>query len=644
MTSASRSLASIVLALTAGSTPLAALPSCSAASGAEAGWTVYAVNDIPYGVGPATSTTGSRRSPGPSVLEAFQVDPANEAYLRGDVELALRLYEERLARDPDDGAALHRVALMRAWGGEYDVAQRHFEHLLEVEPANLDARVDRARVWAWAGETDRALDSIGEVLDEVPTHAGALEARALFAAWAGDYEESLSTYETLLGIAPDNVAARRQRAIVLTWASRFDASRGVYDSLLVVDPDDVDARLGLANALAFADSVDAAIAQYDRVLSIDPTDVRAMQGKGRVLGWANRLVEAEQAYRLAVEVDDTDASTLVGLAQVLRWQERHAAALEVLRRAEQLEPANADLRAQLGAIDQALRPVARPSFVWEDDSDGNVMLTSALSAGWHPTPRVELRADAYHRALDQGPLGGSALGTTIGVSYQIEPGWMLSLGGGGSRTDRSGSKSFAAYNVGVRSPARHPFVLGIAFASAALDVTAALAERGVTTTGVTADARWLPSVGWRIDASAGLTRFDATESNDRTSAFLAVTRQIGGSLSVSASARAFGFENDLAEGYFDPDFYGIGEIAGRWLAQTGPWSLLLEAAPGAQKVTSDGDVAAAFRGSARAAYRFSPGRELSLALGYSTAGLQSFSTGDSDYRYTALVSGLSWTF
>jgi tetratricopeptide (TPR) repeat protein len=481
-------------------------------------------------------------------------------------------------------------------------------------------------------------------LDEVPTHAGALEARALFEAWAGQYEESLSTYETLLSIAPDNGGARRQRAIVLTWASRFDASRSAYDSLLAIDPGDVNARLGLANALAFADSLGAAIEQYDRVLSVDPTDVRAMQGKGRVLGWANRLVDAEAAYRLAVEVDDTDASTLVGLAQILRWQDRHAAALDVLRRAERLEPTNADMRAQLAAIDQALRPVARPSFVWEDDSDGNVMLTSSLSAAWHPTARLELRADGYHRALDQGPLGRSALGMTIGGGYQIEPGWTLSLGGGGSRTDRAGTKSFAAYNVGVRSPARHPLVLGVGFASAALDATAALAERGVTTTGVTADARWLPAVGWRIDVSAGLTRFDAAETNDRTSGFMAVTRQVSRSLSVSASARAFGFERDLAEGYFDPDFYGIGEIAGRWLAEAGPWSVLLEAAPGAQRVTSDGDVAAAFRGSARAAYRFAPGRELSLAWGYSSAGLKSFSTGDSDYRYTALVTGSSWTF
>jgi tetratricopeptide (TPR) repeat protein len=598
----------------------------------------------PYGVGAATPTTERRTSPGPSALEPLQSDPANEAWLRGDMELARRLYEERLARDPDDGAALHRVALVRAWGGEYHAADRLFEHLIEVEPANLDARVDRARVWAWAGDTERALDAIEELLEENPTHAGALEARALFAAWSGQFEESLSTYEALLAIAPDNVAARRQQAIVLTWASRFDASRAVYDSLLARDPTDTNSRLGLANTLAFSDSLDAAVAEYDSVLAIDPTDVRALQGKGRTLGWANRLVEAEETYRLALDMDPSDVSTAVGLAQILRWQDRHAAALEVLRTAEAIEPTNADLRAQLLGIEQTQRPVAQPSFIWEDDSDGNVMLTSALSAAWHPAPRVELQADGYHRALEQGPLGRSAMGVTLGMSYQVEPGWTVSIGGGGSRTDRAGTRSFAAYRAGLRSPARHRLVFGASFASAALDATAALAERGVTTKGLAADARWLPSVGWRIDAAVGWTRFEGAESNDRTNGLVAVTRQLSRGFSVSASARAFTFERDLTEGYFDPDFYGIGEVAGRWLGQTGPWSLLLEVAPGAQQITQDGDVTAAIRGSARGAYRFAPGRELSLAFGYSSAGLQSFSTGDADYRYMALVSGVSWVF
>ncbi len=599
----------------------------------------------PYGASTEAATIEARRSPGPSVLDVIpQVDPANEAWVNGDTGLALRLYEERLSRDPNDGAALHRVALIRAWGGEYGAADELFGRLLEVEPTNLDARVDRARVWAWAGGTDRALDALAEILEANPDHAGALEARALFEAWAGRYEASLTSYETLLSIAPDNGAARRQQAQVLAWASRFQASRAVYDSLLARDPDDMESRLGLANALAFSDELDGAIAEYDRILSANPTDIRALQGKGRTLGWANRLVAAEEVYRRALEVESDNVATLVGLAQILRWQDRNAAALEVLRTAEEIAPTNSDMREQLRAVDLALSPVARPSFVWEDDSDGNVMITTAISASVRPTPRMEIRADAYRRDLEQGGLDRSALGVTLTASWQLEPGWTLSAGGGGSESDVAGSGTLAAYHFGIRSPARHPVAVGLGFASSALDATAALADRGVTTNGVTLDGRWTPAPRWRADASVGRTRFEGSQANDRTSGFLAVSRQLDRGLSLGGSVRAFSFEQDLTEGYFDPDFYGIGEVTGRWARNVGPWGLLAEVAPGLQKVTSDGDLTAAFRGSVRVGYRVGPAGELSLAWGYSSTGLQSFSTGASDYRYMALVTGASWVF
>ena len=594
----------------------------------------------PYGVGAAAArapTSRGRSGSGPP-----QVDPANEAWLSGDHGRALEIYEARLQLDPSDGVALHRVALMRAWAESYDVAEELFDRLLRLEPDNLDARVDRARVWAWAGETDRALDELAALLEEYPDHPGALEARALFEAWAGRYEESLSSYDQLLAIAPDNGAARRQQAQVLSWASRFDASREVYDSLLARNPDDIESRLGLATALSFSNDLDGAIAEYDRVLSDNPDHVGALQGKGRALGWANRLVEGEAAYRRAVAVDETNTGSLVGLAQVLRWQDRNAAALEVLQRAEAVGPTNSDVREQLRAVRLVLDPVASPSFVWENDSDGNTMLTSALSAGWHPTPRLDVRADGYRRDLDQTAFRRWAMGVTLTASCQIEPGWMVSVGGGGSATNGSGSTSSPAYRFGLTSPPRHPLTFGVTFASGALDATATLAEVGVTTTGGTANVRWTPAPGWRVDAAAGRTRFSGTVDNDHTNAFMAVSSRIGPSFSLGGSLRTFWFEQDLTDGYFDPDFYGIGEITGGWLRRAGPWSFLVELAPGVQKVTSDGSLGAAFRGSARVAYWLTPGREVSLGGGYSSTGLQSFSTGASDYRYTALIFGVNW--
>jgi tetratricopeptide (TPR) repeat protein len=289
------------------------------------------------------------------------------------------------------------------------------------------------------------------LLAEHPDHAGALEARALFEAWAGRYEESLSSYDQLLAIAPDNGAARRQQAQVLSWASRFDASRAVYDSILTRNPDDVESRLGLATALAFSDDLDESIAEYDKILARSPDHIGALQGKGRVLGWANRLVEAEGVLRHALSLDERNTGTLVGLAQVLRWQDRNAAALEMLQRAEEIAPTNSDVREQLRGVHLALDPTANPSFVAEHDSDGNTMLTTSLATAFHPSPRLEVRADGYWRDLQQSAFGRSAMGGTLTASYQIEPGWIVSAGGGGSHTDGGGGASTAAYRFGLRS-------------------------------------------------------------------------------------------------------------------------------------------------------------------------------------------------
>jgi hypothetical protein len=155
--------------------------------------------------------------------------------------------------------------------------------------------------------------------------------------------------------------------------------------------------------------------------------------------------------------------------------------------------------------------------------------------------------------------------------------------------------------------------------------------------------RWSPAQGWRVDASLGHSTFEGSQKNTRNNGSLAVSRRVGRQFSLGASLRAFAYDLDLNDGYFDPDFYGIGEITSYWRYSPIPWAFLVELAPGLQKVTTAGDANVSLRGTARVAYRIAAGRELSLSFGYSSAGLMSFSTGASDYRYTALILGLNWT-
>jgi hypothetical protein len=281
--------------------------------------------------------------------------------------------------------------------------------------------------------------------------------------------------------------------------------------------------------------------------------------------------------------------------------------------------------------------------VHERDSDDNRMTTTSLSGSWHPTPRLDVRASGYYRVLQQGIFERTAQGVTVVGHYQFAPGWTVSTGLGGSRSDGLGSPSFVEYQVGVRTPERHDYVAAFNLSSTGLNETAALAQRGVRSTEFLLSARWTPGLVWRVDGTVGLGRVSGTEVNGRRSASIAASRRLG-SFSVGGSFRGFSFEKDLDDGYFDPDFYGVAEATSHWLHRTGPWTFLVELAPGLQRVRSDGELGSSMRTGLRVAYGFGHGRDVSLSFGYSSAGLVSFATGRTGYSYTAFILGSSWTF
>lgn len=605
----------------------------------------------PYGTGPMIQPGGPGRpaggATGPDLSAAAPADTLHAAAARawdeGETDEAMRLYEQVLADAPADPLALHRTALMLAWEEQYEASLARFDRLIAEAPENLGAEVDRARVLAWSGDVPSALAALDAILERDPAYAPALEARALFQAWEGRYDESLAAYEDLLSIAPDNVDARRQQAQVLTWASDFGASIAVYDSILIRDPDDLGTRRARARALAFSDRLGEAIAEYDRVLERAPNDPEALVGLGRTLGWAGRLVEGEETLRTATR-DGAGAEAWVALGQNLRWQGRNAAALAALERAVTADPTHGDAREQLRSLRSAMSPSAWPSVAFESDSDGNRMRTVSVGASWHVTPRLRIRSDLYEKALDQNPLSRSTFGVTVSGAYVLEPGWTVSAGLGGTRVDGPGAATELSAQAGLGTPGRHPYGATLQVGTSQLDATAALAAAGVRMSEAALSMRWRPSAAWRLDGSVGLASFEGSDSNTRTNGSVSAARTLPLGLALGVAGRAFAFEKDLGDGYFDPDFYGILELTGRWQAGLGAWNLLLEGAPGVQKVTRDGDPGGTVRASARIGYTVASGREIALSGGYSSTGLQSFSTGSSDYRYSAVILSVGWRF
>ncbi|WP_420128064.1 tetratricopeptide repeat protein [Longimicrobium sp.] len=588
-----------------------------------------------------------------AALPAAAQDEADRAWAAGDIPAAERLYEARLAANQADATALHRLGLIRAWAERYDEALALFDRALAADPKNREARVDRARVLAWRGDPVAASAALDPLLAEDPGFLPALQARAQFESWAGNYDESLATYGRLQEITPDDRSIGLSRARVLSWASRFDAAVAAYDSLLRENPRDVEALVGLGTVLAWASELDSAEAVYARVLELEPTNAEAQRGLARAAGWGGRLVPAERRWRAVIAQNPNDAAAWVGLSQTLRWQGRDAAALEAARRALAITPTDKDAREALRWARMAVAPRTSASYVNEWDSDGSDIHTTSASAGVRPLPSVDVRMDLYHRIAGYAPEGGTdsesaSSGGALTLWTLLEPGWALSGTLGASVPDVDGAEAIPTWRAGLSSPGRYPVRASVSYAHYALDYTTLLIDREVYLDEFAASANWIPARGWTVGGTGGTALFTGRvsgEENRRVNGTLNVARRISRPITLGVGARFFGFDRDLNDGYFDPDFYGLAEVTARWLREWRHWSLDAELAPGMQQVRSDGEPAGSFRGQGSVAYMLSPGRRIVLTGTFANTGLNQIAPGaGADYRYRAVAIAGQWTF
>ncbi|MBX6365977.1 MAG: tetratricopeptide repeat protein [Gemmatimonadetes bacterium] len=594
-----------------------------------------------FGVLAALAPAGSAAAQSPATA-------ADSAWERKDYDAAARLYGERLAADSSDAVALHRLGLILAWGEKYDRSLELLDRLVAERPDDAAAAVDRARVLAWKHDLKAARAAVDAVLAGHPGDLGALRLRAQVESWSGDYDAALTTYQELLASAPADRSIQQERARVLGWTTRYAAAADAYRELLETDSTDLEARLGLARVLSWSQQLDSAAAVFASVLRQDPTNLEAQRGLARMASWRGRLAEGEAGWRAVLERKPDDVEALVGLGQTLRWQGRHAEALEVLEKARQLAPTDADVRTQWEWARAAGAPRVTPFLVYERDSDGNRIATSRLVMAWNPLPRVALRADGYIRRLGQTLIVGqpnrSAQGVLVSADVLAGAGWTLTAGGGVSGSDALAATPKGQVVVSVQSPSAAPVSGGVVFSRTALDATARLVETGVMVSEATLTGGTAPSAAWSLRARASIAEFEGAETNRRTLGQLEVARRVASWGRLLGSVTGFGFEHASTDGYFSPDFYGLAEMGGRWLRDNGRWSAVAELAPGVQKIGRDGKAAGTFRISGRVGYSVAPGRQIGLALGYSTTGLQSLAPGAAGYRYTSAVLSAGWAF
>lgn len=369
---------------------------------------------------------------------------------QGDATNALRIFEEAMARDPDNAEALFFTGFLYVQAGRPQDGAEVLSRSLELEPDRYRVRLLLARTQERLGNIDQALSEFRRVIQDAPAgapeaeearqHISALEAllpevetigpapervelgpetnlETLIAAGRhrmanNDPEGALEAFELAREKQPDNPEALFFIGNLNLQLGRVEQGIRALEQSLALTPDNFRLRLVLARAYERFATPQEALHQLRSVAALAPPGSSEAVEAERNIERLTRQAGATSPAGIPVDVDDPALERLKDIPSLLNEARGRMArgdlpgALRAAEAAQNIDPSHAEtlyfignLRLQLGEADLGLRSLARSAALVPD----NYRVRLVLARGYDRFGAPEDALREYRMVLASAP-------------------------------------------------------------------------------------------------------------------------------------------------------------------------------------------------------------------------------------------------
>jgi hypothetical protein len=384
-----------------------------------------------------------------------------------------------------------------------------------------------------------------------------------------------------------------QPALDAGWAGHYSDALRLIDAYLATHPGDRSARLDRARFLAWRGDYAAAITAID-ALPADDADAVAL--RARTLAWAGRRDAALAINTPIYDAAPQDYDHAWTQALALRQGEWPQRALPALATVQSIKPDAADTLALAKAVRLPLFSwVGVPASIYSDSDDIEVH-SVGVGANMRVSDRWRLLGDVTRRRYSAtlgGPFAPLQGGDSVdedrigaGVHLSPSPDVGIEIWAGNSRLDYQGAGSDSTM-IGRLSVSQHASDdFSYALTADRERVDASPRALAVVRNGVTADARWTPTLRDTLAARGTIQHFDDGNQRQQLLADYRHAAWRGGTAMVDVGGQMEWQHNsrDTGNGYYSPDRYErIAPLVSAYFAFNQEAGLYLSAALGAQR-------------------------------------------------------------
>ncbi len=348
----------------------------------------------------------------PTWKKSFLLARGGDAYAKGRVADAEKLFGAVLAIDANDEVALIHLAAIHKRRGQFDKAVPLLSRGVAAHPKSYALQFELGAALLALGKAKDAATALDAAVELNPKMLDAQVNLGDALSLSGQRERAYLHYEAAVALDGASGWARRQAG-----ACAFELKRPAeaVTHLLVAKatfPDDWNLQLVLGHAYAEQGNDAAALEAYARVSTLAPKSELGSYFSGVILERTGRLDEAQKKYEQAVALKPASAPAHMALGNLFRAQKRVDAARKHYEAALRAEPQNAWALSQLGFLEleldhpvKAQQLLTRALVFSPTDADIGDGLGDAFQAQHKPTEAKK----AYEAVLKRHPTNLSAL-------------------------------------------------------------------------------------------------------------------------------------------------------------------------------------------------------------------------------------------
>lgn len=269
---------------------------------------------------------------------ATLIERAVHFHQSGDLNEAVRFYEQALAADPEHADALYLCGTVQLQLGRFDACVDTLSHVTTLRPDLPDAHNNLGVAYQALGRWEEAACSFREAIRVNPSYEQALfnlgalmEDRALFA-------DAETFFRMAVEINADEINTRNRLGNVLKAQGKWSEAEACYRKVAAADPENLDVSVNLAFVLARQDRLDEAIAIYRQILKARPDYPEIHNSLSYIFERQGKFDDAVSSARRALELQPDYAEGYNNLATAVRSQHRLDEACRLYQKALELQP------------------------------------------------------------------------------------------------------------------------------------------------------------------------------------------------------------------------------------------------------------------------------------------------------------------